>query len=136
MADESAPQGRIQGPSSKYKSKYKSSSISYSLNERVWEGIAAIDMESWAKAYPACDINTELAKAGEWIIANPAKGKKSNYRRFIVNWLSRSQDRGGGMASNRPEPKASRIGSSWNAEEVARATERNRKRFPELNKEE
>ena len=69
-------------------------------------------MESWAKAYPACDINTELAKAGEWIIANPAKGKKSNYRRFIVNWLSRSQDRGGGMSSNRPEPKASRTGEN------------------------
>ena len=91
-------------------------------------------MESWAKAYPACDINTELAKAGEWIIANPAKGKKSNYRRFIVNWLSRSQDRGGtDRTTGRAGYKVSQVGSSGNvAEGIARATARNRKRFPEL----
>jgi hypothetical protein len=39
---------------------------------------------------------------GEWLIANPAKAVKSNWRRFIVNWLSRSQDKGGGMPSRRP----------------------------------
>jgi hypothetical protein len=86
--------------------------ISFDPSTRCWSGIEASDMESWAKAYPACDINSELAKAGEWIIANPAKGKKSNYRRFIVNWLSRSQDRGGGMASARAEYKPSRIGET------------------------
>jgi hypothetical protein len=63
--------------------------------EGEWGGIQKKDLESWAKAYPACDIKSELLKMAEWIKANPAKGKKSNYRRFIVNWLSRSQDRGG-----------------------------------------
>jgi len=108
--------------------------ISFSIEERRWEEISALDMESWAKAYPACDINTELAKAGEWIIANPAKGKKSNYRRFIVNWLSRSQDRGGtDRTTGRAGYKVSQVGSSGNvAEGIARATERNKKRFPEL----
>jgi hypothetical protein len=65
------------------------------LHGREWDGITDEDRVSWAKAYPACDIVTELAKAVEWILANPARGKKSNYRRFITNWLSRSQDRGG-----------------------------------------
>ena len=111
----------------------KKKNIYYDVASRRWRGIEAVDMESWATAYPACDINTELAKAGEWILANPTKGKKSNYRRFIVNWLSRSQDRGGDTPSRRVEPKASRVGSSGNvAEGVARATERNRQRFPEL----
>jgi hypothetical protein len=65
-----------------------------------WERIGEGDRQSWAAAYPACDINRELNAMIEWIKANPAKGKKSNYRRFITNWLSRSQDRGGGMKSN------------------------------------
>jgi hypothetical protein len=90
----------------------KKKNICYDVASRRWHGIEAVDMESWATAYPACDINTELAKAGEWILANPTKGKKSNYRRFIVNWLSRAQDRGGSAPSRRVEAKASRIGAS------------------------
>lgn len=74
---------------------HKRKGIEFDAASRCWLNIEASDMEAWAKAYPACDINSELAKAAEWIIANPAKGKKSNYRRFIVNWLSRSQDHGG-----------------------------------------
>ena len=30
----------------------------------------------------------------QWLISNPNKRKK-NYRRFITNWLSRSQEKGG-----------------------------------------
>lgn len=90
----------------------KKRGISFDPSTRTWGGIEASDMEAWAKAYPACDINTELAKAGEWILANPAKGKKSNYRRFIVNWLSRSQDRGGGMPSSRPGVDSPYVGAS------------------------
>jgi len=29
-----------------------------------------------------------------WLVANP-KQRKKNYQRFITNWLSREQDRGG-----------------------------------------
>lgn len=91
--------------SSILKNKYKntSSSISFDVSSRRWNGIEGTDMEAWANSYPACDINMELGRMGEWIIANPAKGKKSNYRRFIVNWLSRSQDRGGSVPSRKPE---------------------------------
>jgi hypothetical protein len=68
--------------------------------EGEWGGIQPEDIEAWAKAYPACDVPRELSAMAEWIKANPAKGKKANYRRFIVNWLARSQERGGGMKSN------------------------------------
>ena len=74
-----------------------------SFKERIWEGITSEDRSAWAKAYPACDIDAELAKMGEWILSNPAKGKKSNYRRFITNWLSRSQDRGGSATRGRSD---------------------------------
>lgn len=51
-------------------------------------------LAAWAKAYPACDITLELAKANAWLVANP-KRVKSDYGRFLTSWLSRAQDRGG-----------------------------------------
>lgn len=46
----------------------------------------------WETAYPALVVQTELAKAGAWLLANP-KNQKSNYARFLTNWLTRAQDR-------------------------------------------
>jgi hypothetical protein len=48
--------------------------------------------EQWVKAYPAVDVERELSAAASWLIANP-KNTKSNYARFLTNWLSRGQDR-------------------------------------------
>jgi len=36
----------------------------------------------------------------EWLIANPSK-KKTNYRKFINNWLSKTQDQGGSQKFKR-----------------------------------
>jgi 5-methylcytosine-specific restriction endonuclease McrA len=74
-------------------SAYASSSISF--KEGVWGGVQEADVSAWSEAYPACDVRGELKKMAEWLKANPEK-KKSRYRRFIVNWLARTQDRGGG----------------------------------------
>jgi hypothetical protein len=60
-----------------------------------WAGITDADRQEWRLAYPACDLAAELAKATSWLRANPAKAHKSNWRRFLVSWLTRSQDRGG-----------------------------------------
>jgi len=60
-----------------------------------WKGITDADRQEWRLAYPACDLTAELAKATAWLKANPAKAHKSNWRRFVVSWLTRSQDRGG-----------------------------------------
>ena len=68
--------------------------INFDFNKEKWENIKNKDKEGWLEAYPSCDINTELAQMREWLISNPNK-KKKNYRRFIINWLSRSQERGG-----------------------------------------
>jgi uncharacterized protein YdaU (DUF1376 family) len=69
-----------------------------------WEGIAEEDRKAWAEAYPATVLETELLRASEWLKSNPTKAKKSNWRRFLVSWLSRSQDRGG---TNRTVGKSS-----------------------------
>jgi hypothetical protein len=68
--------------------------IKFIYEDEEWENISEKDIENWKKAYPACDIEVELERMKQWLLANPNKRKK-NYRRFIVNWLSRQQDRGG-----------------------------------------
>lgn len=60
-----------------------------------WLGITEADRSAWATAFPACTLDIELARATEWLKANPTKARKSNWRRFVVSWLTRSQDRGG-----------------------------------------
>jgi|694.fasta_scaffold30528_10 hypothetical protein len=60
-----------------------------------WQGITDADRQEWRQAYPACDLTAELAKAASWLKANPTKAHKSNWRRFLVSWLTRSQDKGG-----------------------------------------
>lgn len=57
-----------------------------------WTGISTAQRSTWSTAYPALSLDAELAKAAAWILANP-KNKKSNYARFLTNWLSRAQDR-------------------------------------------
>ncbi len=60
-----------------------------------WENIQDKHIDAWVKSYPACDIPIELGRMKQWILANGAKGYKSNWYKFIINWLSRTQDRGG-----------------------------------------
>jgi hypothetical protein len=65
-------------------------------SEAGWEGITDADRAEWSQAYPAADLPVELAKATQWLRANPKKARKSNWRRWLTTvWLSKCQDRGG-----------------------------------------
>lgn len=56
----------------------------------------------WQRAYPALSLDAELSKAAAWLNANP-KNRKSNYDRFLTNWLARAQDKAPRMqASEKP----------------------------------
>lgn len=66
----------------------------FNFESGLFLGISDERVDGWSKAYPALDVETELAKAAAWLVANPAKRKK-NYMRFLVNWLSRAQEQGG-----------------------------------------
>ncbi len=46
----------------------------------------------WKSAYPAVDVEIEIQAAAAWILSNP-KNRKSNWSRFLTNWLKRAQDR-------------------------------------------
>lgn len=76
--------------------------IFFNFATKKWDGITAEDEKGWVETYPACNIEIELRRMREWLLANPEK-KKKNYRRFIVNWLARSQDNGGTKNLRREE---------------------------------
>jgi hypothetical protein len=64
--------------------------------ESGWEGITDADHAEWSQAYPAADLPVELQKAHLWLVANPKKARKSNWRKWVTTvWLSKCQDRGG-----------------------------------------
>lgn len=67
-----------------------------------FEGITDADRNEWRAAYPAVDIPSALMRAHLWLKANPPKAKKKNWARFVTNWLTTDQERGGGRPSNRP----------------------------------
>lgn len=72
----------------------KKQEIIFNFDKENWENITTKDKDSWSGAYPACNIDIELKQMKEWLLSNPDK-RKSKYRRFITNWLSRSQEKGG-----------------------------------------
>jgi len=82
----------------------KKEEIYFDFKERRFFNIKDEDIQGWRDAYPACDVQAELKKTREWLLANPEK-KKKNYRRFIVNWLIRTQDKGGTKSSHEDKRK-------------------------------
>ena len=87
-------------------------SVSWSA-DAGWQGITDADRQEWRQAYPACDLEPELARATAWLKANPTKAHKSNWRRFIVSWLTRSQDRGGTNRTPGARPEAKPQPQVW-----------------------
>lgn len=79
-----------------------------SLGAGGWEHVPDDLLRQWRTAFPAVSIDGELAKAAAWLIANP-KNRKSNYARFLTNWLTRAQDRA---------PRANGNRSSGGADEI------------------
>jgi len=86
-----------------------------------WQGITDADRQEWRQAYPACDLTAELAKATSWLKANPTKAHKSNWRRFVVSWLTRSQDRGGTNRTTGVRPDERGPAKSWDERPSYRA---------------
>ena len=89
--------------------------------ESGWNGITEQDRSAWATAFPACTLDIELLRATEWLKANESKARKSNWRRFLVSWLTRSQDRGGTnrSAGKTPEDVAKKAHLERKAREFA-----------------
>jgi uncharacterized protein YdaU (DUF1376 family) len=106
-AEDIQPAAPVVAPSDPPKRRKRSQpkdAIGWSV-ESGWQGITEQHRQAWATAYPACTLDIELVRATEWLIANPTKARKSNWRRFLVSWLTRSQDRGGTIRSAGKTPE-------------------------------
>jgi len=68
--------------------------VSWSADDG-WHGITDADRSEWGTAFPGAALDQELAKASAWLKANPQRAGRRNWRRFLVGWLQRCQDKGG-----------------------------------------
>ena len=55
-------------------------------------GITQQQLDLWKENFPAVDVETELKSASAWLDGN-RKNRKTDVKRFLVNWLKRQQDR-------------------------------------------
>lgn len=98
-------------PAKPSRSRAKPSGVSWTA-DAGWAGITDADRQEWAQAFPGAVLAQELAKATAWLKANPQRAGRRNWRRFIVGWLQRCQDKGGTnrepgrRPDEKPPPKA------------------------------
>lgn len=75
--------------------------ISLILNDKTFHDIYQKDIEKWNDLFPAVDVMQELRKMVGWLDSNPTKRKtRRGVSRFINNWLSNAQDKGGSRNNN------------------------------------
>ncbi len=64
----------------------------YFSSSGKFENITESDLEQWKAAYPDIDIEREIAKAQQWLLAHPSKAKKKLWRKFLIGWFARAND--------------------------------------------
>jgi len=64
-------------------------------------GITKQQLDLWKENFPAVDVDTELKSASAWLDGN-RKNRKTDVKRFLVNWLKRQQDRAPRVAAEPP----------------------------------
>ncbi len=67
--------------------------FSYSRESGKFEGISPEDLADWKIAYPDTDISKEIIKATQWLKSNPNKANKRLWRKFLVGWFTRCNDK-------------------------------------------
>lgn len=86
--------------------------ITLTLNDGTEYPVSEEQCHEWAGLYPAVDVIQQLRQMKAWLTANPKRRKtKCGINAFVVNWLSREQDRGARYAAARPT-KSDRSGGN------------------------
>lgn len=63
------------------------------------------DVDEWASAFPGVDVMQALREIRAWNIANPARQKtEAGYKKHIISWLKKEQDRGPRLNMRDPSP--------------------------------
>ena len=80
--------------------------ISFNFEIGSFENISADDISSWKLAYPDVEIQQQIRQMQEWIMADPANNRRKVWKRFIVGWLSRNQEKMAIAIKNNPQQKS------------------------------
>jgi hypothetical protein len=102
--------------------------VQFDPDSHRWQGITDRHRSTWSEGCPAVDLDRELAKAAAWVISNPAKGRKSNYLRFLTRWLQSAQDNAGRVQTGRGDPRAT--SAETIAQKLARIREQQAREGP------
>ena len=73
------------------KKKHEQLFFDYDGDSRI-HGITAEQIGRWHEQFPALEIEAELKAASAWLDGN-RKNRKTDLRRFLTNWLIRTQER-------------------------------------------
>lgn len=80
----------------KAEEKFTPSGYKIILTDKSFYEIPLEKLDFWKESYPAVDVEQEIRNMAAWADANPVKRKtQKGIIRFITNWLSRKQDKGG-----------------------------------------
>lgn len=122
----------------KNKNKEKDKETTFAQNDKIvfdWSSFKFENLngkvELFKEKYPAVNVGQEMLSMEAWLMANP-KNRKSNYERFITNWLQKTQDRTRGQPKEETEDQL----ISRKAEEMRRRMkldENNRRSICEAN---
>lgn len=75
--------------------------ITLPLNDGTEYPVTVEQCHEWAGLYPAVDVIQQLRQMRGWLNANPNRRKtRRGINAFVVNWLSREQDKGRRVAPN------------------------------------
>lgn len=93
--------------------------------ETGFGGVTDADRRAWAAAYPAVDVDAELAKAHAWLAAEPPSSRWRNIRAGLRRWMARGQNyadrRLSGPQLTKPTGRGTLpFGCYWDADGVAR----------------
>lgn len=75
----------------RYLSPKRNIAFGYETDGRI-SGIEEKQIQYWHESFPALDIVGEIRKAEAWLDSH-RKNRKSDIKRFLVSWFTRSQDR-------------------------------------------
>ena len=84
------------------------------LNDGTDYPVSQEQCHEWAGLYPAVDVIQQLRQMRAWLIANPRRRKTTRgINGFIVNWLSREQDKPGRKSKYSAENQQKQGRKSW-----------------------
>jgi len=66
--------------------------LAFDFESKKFINIEKEDLENWKVMYPHVELGKEILKAQEWLISNPSKSRKKNWRKYLTGWFSRTND--------------------------------------------